>query len=212
MVDLFTELKQDMKEEQLLRWWQKNRFFLVGTLAAVLILTAVYSWRSDYVKTNSEEYSLLYDRATALRLEEDKRMKLLNKVVQDAPLHIGSLGHFQQAFLLTDQNKYADAVALYDGIANNASYDPIMREFAQLRAVFLLVEHDVDNASIVSRLDGLTTNDNAWKYTALELKVMYLLSVKEATQALAVIQTLLDDPLTPSFLQHRIEKISHAIK
>ncbi len=212
MNDFMTELKQDMKEERLRRWWESNAKFVYGFIIGTILITALYTWKQDADKSHAEEFSLLLDRASAIRIDDTERTKLLNKVIQDGTPAFKTLASFSQAFALVDKGDYAMAVKTFDAIGNNTQFDQLFRDFAALRAVFVLTEHLKDDPTIEQRLTTLTATKNTWRYSALEIKAMYLLEKGKNSEALAVMKALTEDENTPRFLQYRIEKLLKAIK
>lgn len=212
MNDFMTELKQDMKEEQLRKWWQNNAKFVYGFIIGTILITALYTWKKDSDKSTAEEFALLLDRASAIRIDDTERTKLLNKVIKEGTPAFQTLASFNQAFALVEKKDYATAVKVLDAVRDNTKFDQLFRDFAALRALFILTEFQKDDPSIEKRLTALTSTKNIWRYTALEIQAMYLLDQGKTSEAMAVMKALTEDENTPRFLQYRIEKLLKAIK
>lgn len=155
MSDIFSEVDDDVRREELAQLWKKYGNYLFGL--ACLVIGAVAAWVAwdRYQDTQAAQSGAAFDAAARL-IQDGKRDEgeaAFSKLVAD-----GTSGYRQLAQLrLANEVAARDAPAAvtdYDRIAASSSQQPLFRQLAQVRAASLLVD-TAPYADIASRLEPM---------------------------------------------------------
>ena len=141
MSDIFTEVDEEVRREQLKKLWDRYGNYVVA--AAVLVIAAVAAWRGyDYWQIRkAAETGAAYD--TAARLAEEGKHgeaeAAFAKIAADGTAGYRVLARLREAAEIAQRDPRA-GVAAYDKIAGETTGQPLISELAGIRAAFLLVD------------------------------------------------------------------------
>lgn len=128
--ELIHEVEETLKREELERFWQEYRFFIIGAIAAAILLTAAVSgWQGYKYKSDTAQTALL---AGAMSAEEGN---LAAALAEAAPKLTG--GHRAMAFMaeagtLQRAGKKQEALDIYRMAAADGSLPGVWRDMAAL--------------------------------------------------------------------------------
>jgi hypothetical protein len=209
--DIFREIDEELRRDNLLKLWARYRRYIIG-LVVVVLLTAggIMAWR-DHQLSERRTQSTRY--AAALSLARDGKdgeaAKVFAAIAKESGGY-GALAAFEEAEFLAKSGDRKGAAAAYDRIAGAGGIDPPFRELA----VLLSVMHgmaDTDPQVSIDRLAPLTATGNPWRPTALELTAAARLQSGNNAAALALYKGLADDLAAPQGLRARAAEMAAAL-
>ncbi len=126
------------------------------------------------------------------------------------------LAGIRHAGLLAQAGKQEEAVKAYDAVVADSSTDKAIRDYAQLQAVSLMIEMPNEDGSldqeIDQRLASLSSEDNAWRYSAMEMRAYRALSQGNDEKALELFNQLVRDTNIPEAMFERTTKVVSLLK
>ena len=169
MADIFHEVDEEVRREQLKRLWERYSIYLIAL--AVLIVAGIGAWRGYeyWVAKRAAAAGAAFEAATALG-EQGKYAEAeaaFAKVAADAPEGYRVLARMRAAGALA-QIKAADAVKAYDELSADASLGATWQDLAAIRAGLLLVD-TATLADMRRRLEPLAEPTRSFRHTAREL-------------------------------------------
>ena len=211
MSDIFREIDEELRRDNLLKLWARYRWHIVGVVVVVLVVAgAIVAWR-DHQASERRAEATRY--AGALTLARDGKeadaAKLFAVLAQDGGGY-SVLAAFEQAELMARQGDVRGAIGAYDRLAASSGLDPEFRDLA----VLLSVIHgfpDVDPKAAADRLQPLIANGNPWRATALELTAAAKLKASDRPGALDIYKQLADDLSAPQQLRARAAEMTAAL-
>ncbi|MGE5271995.1 MAG: tetratricopeptide repeat protein [Thiohalocapsa sp.] len=212
MSDIFREIEDELRRDNLLQLWQRYWKYAVGVVVlALLVAGAVVAWR-DYQASQREAQAARYSGALALVRDgkDAEAAKLFGELAQ----HGGGyavLAGFEEAELLAKSGDRKGAAAAYDRLANTAGIDPEFRDAAVLLSVIQSFP-EADGKSVIERLQPLAASGSAWRGPALELQAAAMLKSGDRDGARKVYQQLADDLSAPQPLRARAAEMAAALK
>jgi len=209
--DIFREIDEELRRDNLLKLWARYRRYIIGlVLAALLVAGGVMAWR-DHQLAERRAQSTRY--AAALNLVGERKdaeaAKVFAAIAQEGGGY-GTLAAFEEAEYLAKSGDRKGAVAAYDRIAKAGDIDPAFREGALLLSVMRGMG-DTDPQATIDRLAPLTAAGNPWRPTALELTAIARLQLGDNNGALNLYKGLADDPMAPEGLRARAAEMAAAL-
>jgi len=155
VADIFQEVDEEVRREQLQKLWQRYGHFAIA--GCILIVVAVGGWRGyDWWQAKkAAESGAAFEAAVALA-ETGKHQEAeaaFAKLATDGTASYRTLARLREAAELARTDKAA-AVKAYDDIAADKSAGLVIDELAALRAAFLLVD-TAPYSEIRARLEPL---------------------------------------------------------
>jgi len=211
VADIFHEVDEEVRREQLKKLW--DRYSIVLIAAAVLIVLGIAGWRGYeyYVGKKAAEAGAQFEAALAL-VEEGKQAEAeaaFGKIAADAPQGYRVLARFRAAAAQAAA-KQADAVKAYDALAADGTLGPIWQDLAAVRAGMLLVD-TAPLADMQKRLDPLTEPGRPYRHSARELLALSAWKNNDAAAAKRYIDMIAGDAETPPGTRSRVDVLSALI-
>ncbi len=156
MADIFQEVDEEIRREQLKKLWQRYGNFIVA--ACLLVVAAVGGWRGYewwQVKKAGEtgaQFEVAVSLAEAGKHQEAEAA--FAKIAANGTASYRVLARLREAAELAQTDRKA-AVAAYDEIAADKSAGQVIQDLAALRTGFLLV----DTAAVFRSPDAARTVD-----------------------------------------------------
>ena len=207
MSELFDEVDEDVRREQLKKLWDRYSIYIVA--AALLVIAGVGGWRGyQYVEAKkAAEASVLFNKAVELS-EQNKHAEAeaaFNSLAATAPYGYRLLSRLHAAAEVASRDPQA-AVKLYDDIATDRGVDALDQELAKVRAAQLLVD-TAAYSELLSRLQSETEPTATFRHTARELLALSAWHANDMTSARKWLDMIANDSETPPGMRSRAEAL-----
>jgi hypothetical protein len=168
--DVFQEVEEEYRQQQMAKFWEKYRVPLIGAAAALILGVAAYQGWSYYhaqeVERSSREMEAIGELLRNAGGEKQATERLAKLAVSGSGAYT-TLAKLQQAALIAQSGDVKTAVKLYESVANSER-SPLFRDFAIVRAAVFLVDLDTfDN--VKKTLSPVATGAGPWAVQAKEL-------------------------------------------
>ena len=207
MSELFDEVNEDVRREQLKRLWDRYSIYIIA--GALLIIAAVGGWRGyQYVEAQkAAEAGAAFDRAVELS-EANKHTEAeaaFTDLAAKAPSGYRMLARLRAAAEVASRDPQA-AAKMYDDISADRSVGVLERELAKVRAAGVLLETS-SYPDMLARLEPLAAPDATFRHTARELLALSAWRAGDATAARKWLDLIANDGETPPSLRSRAEAL-----
>ena len=212
MSDIFREIDEELRRDNLLKLWQQyGKYVIAIAVLALAIAGGFVGWRS-HQESERRAQGQRYSNALTLAREgkDGEAAKLFALLAQEGGGY-SALAAFEEAELLAKSGDKHAAIEVYDRLAAASSIDPEFRDLA----VLLSIMHglaDGDATAAIERLQPLTANGKPWRVSALDLTAAAKLKAGDRSGALAIYKELADDPSVPQGLRARAAEMVAALK
>lgn len=205
MADIFREVDEEVRREQLKKLWDRYGLFMVA--AAVLVIAGVGAWRGYqwYEARKAAESGAAYS-AAALLAQANKpaeaKAAFAALSASGTPAY-RTLARLREAEVAAASDSAA-AVAIFDEVAANSNNPQLLRDLATVRAGFVLVDK-APYADISRRLEPLAQPKGPFRHSARELLALSAWRGGDMAAARRWAEAALADPDAPSGLRARID-------
>lgn len=208
MADIFQEVDEEVRREQLQRLWERYGMYLIAL--AILIVVGVAGWRGYqyWEQKKAAEAGNRFEQAVALS-EQGKHSEAeaaFSKIAADAPSGYRALARLRAAAELANTDIKA-AVAAYDALASDGSVGQSLQDIAALRAAMLLVD-TAPFDEMRRRLDPLSEPGRTFRHTAREMLALSAWRNGDAAAARRYIDLIANDADTPQGVRSRMDVLS----
>ena len=207
MSDIFQEVDEEVRREQLKKLWERYGTLLIA--ACVLLVVAVGGWRTYewWEAKKAAEAGTAFQAAIALSSEgktkeaEDAFAKLATSGTSSYRM----LARFREAAEVARRDPSA-AVAIYDQLAADSSLGRDLQDLAALRAGTILVD-TAPYSEIVQRLEPLTAPDRTFRHSARSMLALAAWRAKDTAAMRKWSDMILADGETPSGTRGQIQML-----
>jgi hypothetical protein len=205
--ELFNEVDEDLRREQLKKLWDRYSILIIG--AAVLIIAGVAGWRGySYLEgKKAAEAGAAFDRAADLS-EQNKHAEAetaFARLAAEAPAGYRNLARLRAAGEAVSRDPQA-AVKLYDDIAADRSAGIAGQDLARIRAAGLLLETTPYDA-MLARLEPAAAPTATYRHSARELLALSAWRANNPAEARKWLDVIANDGETPPSLRSRAEAL-----
>jgi hypothetical protein len=203
-----TEVETDLRDEHFQKLWERSRNWIFAGLAAFILGVAGYQYldrvQADRLTAQANAFVRAVDGLNAGNTET--ALADLAAVAEQGG-NYGALAKLRRATVHLQQGSTADAIAIYRGLSEDFTLDPSFNDLATL----LWALHGLDTedpATLEEALMPLTSPNNAYGYSALELMALLAARQGDIPEALDILADLLADQNTPGAIRSRAEELS----
>jgi hypothetical protein len=205
--ELFNEVDEDLRREQLKRIWEKYSLLII--LVAILIVGGVGGWRAySYIEgKKAAEAGAAFDKASELS-EQNKPAEAeaaFLKLAAEAPSGYRTMARLRAAGEASKRD-VAAAVKLYDEVIADNTVGAAEKDLARVRAGALLVE-TAAYASLLPKLEPATAATSTYRHSARELLALAAWKAGNAAETRKWVETISNDNDTPSSIRTRAEAL-----
>ncbi len=207
MSELFDEVDEDVRRDQLKKLWDQYSIYIVA--GAFLIIAAVGGWRGyQYLEAKkAAEAGALFDKASELA-DQNKHAEAeaaFTELAARAPSGYRMLARLRAAAELAQRDPQA-AVKRYDDMAADRSIGAPEQDLAKVRAAALLLESST-YPNMLARLEPAAAPGATFRHTARELLALSAWRVSDTTAARQWLDMIANDGDTPPSLRSRAEAL-----
>ncbi|WP_438279242.1 tetratricopeptide repeat protein [Nitrobacter sp.] len=207
MAELFSEVDEELRREQLRKVWSRYSGLIVG--AAILIIVAVGGWRGyQYLEAQKAAQAGSAFEAAAALADQNKHAEAeaaFTKLAATAPRGYRNLSLLRAAAEAVKRDP-KEAVKLYDAIAADSGFDGAERDLARVRAAGLLLDTETYN-NMLQRLEPATAPEATFRHTAREMLALSAWHANDTASARKWLDAISADGQTPSSLRNRAEAL-----
>lgn len=207
MSELFDEVDEDVRRDQLKKLWDQYSIYIVA--GAFLIIAAVGGWRGyQYLEAKkAAEAGAAFDKASELS-EQNKHSEAeaaFADLAAKAPSGYRVLARLRAAAEAASRDPQA-AAKLYDDISADRSVSAPEQDLARVRAAGLLLETST-YPNMLQRLEPATAPGATFRHTARELLALSAWRASDAAAARQWLDLIANDAETPPSLRSRAEAL-----
>ena len=207
MSELFDEVDEEVRREQLKKLWEKYSLFIIA--AALLVIAAVGGWRGyQYLEAKkAAEIGDAFNKAAELSTQ-NKRAEAeaaFADLAAKAPSGYRMLARLRAAGEAADRDPKA-AAKMFDDIAADRSVGTEEQALARIRAAGLLLDTASYN-DVQQRLQSDAAPDATFRHAARELLALSAYRANDATAARKWLDMIEADNDTPPSLRSRAEAL-----
>ena len=207
MSDIFSEVDEEVRREQLKKLWERYGGLLIG--ACVLLVVAVGGWRGYewWEGKKAAEAGTAFQAAVTLSTDGKNKEaeEAFAKLAASGTASYRMLARFREAAETARQDPKA-AVAIYDQLAADGSVGPVMQDLAALRAGTILVD-TAPYSEIVRRLEPLAAPDRTFRHSARAMLALAAWRAKDLTAMRHWTDMILADAETPAGTRGQIQML-----
>jgi len=205
--ELFDEVDEEVRREQLKKLWDKYSIFIIA--GAILIIAAVGGWRGyQYLEAKkAAEAGAVFEAAAELS-EQGKHAEAeaaFTKLAATAPYGYRMLSRLRAAAEVATRDPQA-AAKLYDDIAADRSVAAPEQDLARIRSAGLLLDTESYN-NLLQRLEPATAPGATYRHTARELLALSAWRANDAAATRRWLDVIANDGETPASLRSRAEAL-----
>ena len=212
MSDIFREIDEELRRDNLLKLWRLyGKYVIAVAVVAIAIAAGIVAWR-NHLASERQAQGERYSAALALARtgKGSEAAKLFGQLAGEGGGY-SVLAAFENAELLSKGGDKKAAVAAYDKLADSTALDPEYRDLAVLLSVTAGLANG-DAPAAIGRLKPLTASGNPWRASALDLTATAKLKAGDRAGALAIYKELADDLTAPQGLRARAAEMAAALK
>jgi hypothetical protein len=211
VADIFQEVDEEVRREQLHKLWQRYGNLLIA--ACIVVIAAVGAWRGyEWWQTKKAgESGAAFENAVTLA-EAGKHQEAetaFAKLAAEGSAGYRPLARLREAAEMARTDRPA-AVKAYDELAADKSAGQVIDDLAALRAGFLLVD-TAPYSQIRERLEPLTAADKTFRHSARELLALSAWRSGDMTAARQWTDMIITDPTSPPGTRSRAEVLGELI-
>ena len=211
MSDIFQEVDEEVRREQLNKLWQRYGHYLVAL--CIVIVAGVGAWRGYqwWEAKKAGEAGTAFEEAVALA-EAGKHQEAgaaFAKLAVDGTAGYRVLARLREAAELAHSDSKA-AVAAYDELAADRNAGQAIEDLAAVRAGYLLVD-SAPYSELRERLEPLTAETRPYRHSAREILALSAWKNGDAAAARQWTQAIMNDPQTPAGTRSRAEVLSELL-
>jgi hypothetical protein len=205
--ELFDEVDEDVRRDQLKKLWDQYSIYIIA--GALLIIIAVAGWRGyQYLEAKKAvEAGAAFDKAVELS-EANKHSEAeaaFTSLAASAPSGYRILARLHAAAEAGTRDPQAGA-KLYDDISADRSVGAAEQELAKIRAAGLLLD-TATYPSMLARLESAAAPGATFRHTARELLALSAWRANDTTAARRWLDLIANDGETPPGLRSRAEAL-----
>ena len=207
MSELFDEVDEEVRREQLQKLWQKYSIHIIAAL--LLVIAAVGGWRGyQYLEEKkAAEAGDAFNKAVQLS-EQGKHTEAeasFNDLVAKAPAGYRMLARFRAAAEVANKDPQA-AAKMFDNLAADSGIGPELQGLARIRAAGLLVD-TATYADMLRRLEPEATAGQTFRHAAREMLALSAFRANDSTAARKWLDEIELDAETPPSMRSRAEAL-----
>ena len=207
MSELFDEVDEDVRRDQLKKLWDQYSIYIVA--GAFLIIASVGGWRGyQYLEAKkAAEAGAAFDKAVELS-EQNKHTEAeaaFADLAAKAPYGYRVLARLRVAGEVASRDPQA-AAKMFDDIAADRSVGGPEQELARVRAAQLLLETST-YPNMKERLEAAAAPGSTFRHTARELLALSAWRANDAVATRQWLDLIANDGETPPSLRSRAEAL-----
>lgn len=191
--DFMEEIKEDVRNDQLLALWNEYGNIIIGAIIAIIIATAGYLFWHNHQEQKQLEQTLVYEQNLESKTPDFKN------VINGGSTGYKIMGTLKQAKAASNTQ---ESEALLKSLANDTDLNAFYRQSAALMAI--MKKFDSTNGKVLlEELQNLLSKDSAILPAALELQAFAYLKLENTQAASQAFLAVAKNQKAPQSMQIR---------
>lgn len=211
MTDIFREVDEEVRREQLAKLWQRHGNLLIA--ACVLVVAGISGWRGyEYWQVKKAgQTGAAFEQAVRLATtgNHGDAEAAFAKIAATGAGGYRVLARLRAAAELAQTNRKA-AIGAYDFLAGDKNAGQVIEDLAAVRAGLLLLD-SASYPQMRARLEPLTAPGRPYRHSARELLALSAWKAGDMTAARKWTDMIMTDPETPPGTRSRAQILSELI-
>ncbi len=206
MSDVFEEINEDIRRDNLTKLWKKYGIWVIGICVAIIAAVGGSRGYESYQLSQAVNASNAYISFVEALNSKQNSVEQLEKLKQTNHKGYIFLAQMSQADNYIQQENIIEAVKLYDTISVDNSLVQNDRNLASIRAALLLV----DSASyddMKKRLAEINVVENSFRFQARELLGLSAYKAQKYVEANTLFLSLAQNSQTPNDIRNRANQL-----
>ncbi|MBR0956939.1 tetratricopeptide repeat protein [Bradyrhizobium japonicum] len=207
MSELFDEVNEEVRREQLKKLWDKYSIYFIALM--VLIVAAVGGWRANqyFEAQKAAEAGAVFEKAVELseQAKHEDAERAFTELAAKAPSGYRTLARLRAAAEAASRDPKA-AAKMYDDIAADRSIGGEWHDLAKIRAAGLLLD-SASYADMQQRLEASAAPKSTFRHSAREMLALSAWRNNDMTAARKWLDAIDGDGETPPGLRSRAEAL-----
>ena len=205
---MMREINEEIRREQMAKLWDAYGVYAIIVAALIIVGVGGSQWWESRKIAASQAAGARYE--TALQLAQEGKageaQQVFEAMAKDAPAGYAALARLHVAGASAAAGKKKEAQAAFDAVAADTTVDQLLRDYARLQSVALIVD-TADFTEIQNRLNPLLGDLNAWRHSARELLGLAAYRAGRLDDARQTFLSLAADEKTPASMRERANLI-----
>ncbi len=213
MSDIFSEVDEDVRKDKSVELWNKYGKFVIGAcILAVAGTASVVGWK-NYMLSEARDQGRMFEDAVSLMSEKkyDQASAAFTNLAEVGNEGYQALAKLRQANALIAAGKGAEAIEIYDALAQNKDLGAEFTSVAGILAGYYLLNNGSSD-DVRKRVSALSAAGTIWSASAKELMAMSDLKDGKIEEARAQLTELQQDATAPQGVKARAEQLLAALK
>ncbi len=190
--DLIEEIKEDIRNDQLVAFWNEYGNFVIGAVIAIVLMTIGYLFWHTHQEKKLLDQTLIYEKN--LEPDPSKGEKAdYSLLIKEGSAGYQIMGIFEQARLAASTKEAED---LLKALANNTSYDAFYRETAALQGIMRKFD-STHGTVLLEELESLVTKNSPLQAAAIELQAFAYLKLRSLKKSFPSFYVRCTTPTSP---------------
>ncbi len=212
MADIFDEVSEELKKDQLIQTWKKYSKLII-TLIIIFIVSlgsyqAYITWNKKQIEVVSEQYFLALKKLEDKNYSESHNLFLKNS--QNEKSGYGLLSLFGLAESNYQNGKIDQMIMNYKNIYDNESIDIFYRNLSRILSVLKDNKSSFDQQKLL--LEPILNSPNQLQIVAAELEVLLFIKFDKIKKAQTALNALLKRSDLSFEQKYRLELINKIYK
>lgn len=205
--EIFREVDEEIRREQMKALWDKFAPFIIGGAAALVAIVGGHQYWTYWQANSAARDGGAFETALSeLRQGKSAQAEVeLKKLERSGAQGYAVLARLDLAAIAAKDGKIDEAVANFDRITHDSSVDPVLKDYARLRAAMLRLDK-ADSAEMSRRLKPLIDGGkSAWRFSAIELLGASYYKDGQLDKAEDLLTKVVIAPNAPADLRKRVD-------
>jgi hypothetical protein len=206
MADVFREVDEDLRREQLKKLWDRFAPYILGLAVLIVLAVSGYKlweyWQRSQAEASGDRFIAALDLAQEGKGSE--AIAALQALAADGSGGYPVLARFVVASQRADQGDVPGAVADFDAIAARGDVPQDIRNMARMRAAMLLVD-TAPVADLNQRVGNLAAVGNPWRHSAREVLALAAWRAGDLASANSYFTQITADQEAPPDMRQRAQ-------
>lgn len=202
----YQEVDEEIRRERMQALWKAYGKYIIGIAIAIVVVVAGNETYNSYRKSVEEANSSTFTAALDASQEIDADpVQVWQGAQADMQEGYAALSQLRLAAATLNAGDAEGAIAIYEGLATDASADQALQDIATLNAAMIVYSHRGDIEVARSMFSTIAISGRAWYHSALEQLAIIDMQTGDMDSALLRFATLADDVQTPPTIRQRAQ-------